>query len=77
MPILGRMKVIQPKIVVKKETLSPAAIISGFMPPIESTVSNAETKPNVEPKKPITKPKILMSDANLVIFFDQIGRAHV
>ena len=70
MPILGRIKVTAPKTVVKNDTFSPAAIIPELISPIDSIASNAVIMPIIDPKKPITKPRMLASDAKPVIFFD-------
>ena len=70
MPILGIIKVMHPKTVVRKATLSPAAIIPLLISPIASSASKAAIIPIVEPKKPNTKPKMLTSEAKRVIFLD-------
>lgn len=69
MPILRRIKVMLPKSVVKNETFSPAASIPELTPPKTSIASKAVINPIIEPKKPITRPKMLTSDANFSILF--------
>ena len=70
MPILGIIKVIAPKTLVKNDTLSPPAIIPVLTPSIDSILSKAIIIPKIEPKKPNTKPKRLTSEAKLAIFLD-------
>ena len=68
MPILGIMKVMLPNRVVKKLTFRPLAITLWVMLSTLSTASKASIIPIIEPKRPMTNPKILTSDAKVVIF---------
>lgn len=69
-PILGKIKVIEPNTVVKNDTFKPPASIPEEISPIDSIASKALIMPIIEPKNPITNPNKLASDAKAIIFLD-------
>lgn len=59
-----------PNTVVKKETFNPEAIILALISFMEPIASKAVIIPIKEPKNPMTNPRILVSEASILILID-------